>query len=86
MLKKRRRETAYLRITRWIRANPDIGVRKNVLPVVSRMRKEASSGRGGGNGSSGVEISSTRFGEINSENCKTTKEEEEENNKKLNPD
>lgn len=50
------------------------------------MRKEASRGRGGGNGGSGVEISSIGFGEIESEDCKTTKEEDEENNKKLNPD
>lgn len=49
------------------------------------MRKEASSGRGG-NGGSGVDISSIGFGEINSEDGKRTKDEDEENNKKLNPD
>lgn len=67
-----------LRISRWIRVNSD-------LPVVRSMRKEASSGRGG-NGGSGVDISSIGFGEINSEDGKRTKDEDEENNKKLNPD
>lgn len=78
VVKKTSRDTAYLRISRWIRVNSD-------LPVVRSMRKEASSGRGG-NGGSGVDISSIGFGEINSEDGKRTKDEDEENNKKLNPD